>query len=260
MKIDRGFYTSHIKNNEKLVEMRRVLDKIENVLNNHSIESTDFLDPYDRYLGKSILNRFEVNYLEYGGLESAERKIFIIYPFYMDENDLETNLSFLRLNGDLEGLSHKDYLGAILNLGIKRAKVGDILVHDTYGDIIAKKEIGSFLLLNLERIGNKNVKIIEINSNDLTEPEESFKEFTRFLTSLRIDVFLSSVYNLSRQESQTIVNSGNVKINWEPIDKPSREINVGDIISTRGHGRAKLVSIDGLSRKGRYNSTIRILT
>jgi RNA-binding protein YlmH len=219
MKIDREFYTSHIKDNEKLIEMRRILDKIENVLNNHTIETTDFLDPYERYLGKSIINRFEVNYIEYGGLASAERKIFIIFPYYMDGNDIKIDLSFLRLNGDLEGLSHKDYLGAILNLGIKRTKVGDILVHRTYGDFIVKQEIGSFLLLNLERIGNRNVKISEINSDELTEPEE-----------------------------------------WEPIDKPSREINVGDIISTKGHGRAKLVSIDGLSKKGRYNSTIRILT
>lgn len=260
MKLDREFYTSHIKDNEKLVEMRKLLDKIENVLNNYTIESTDFLDPYERYLAKSILNRFELNYIEVGGLESAERKLFMIFPQYMDKYDLEDNLSYIRIKGDLEELSHKDYLGAILNLGIKRTKIGDILIHKSFGDIIVKKEIGNFILLNLEKISNKNVKLEEIEAKELYEPEESYKEVSRFLTSLRIDVFLSSVYNLSRQDSQNIIKSGNVKINWEPIDKPSREIKVEDIISTRGHGRAKLISIDGLSRKGRYSSTIRILT
>lgn len=260
MKIDKELYTSHIKDNEKLVKMRRILDKIERVLNYHLTEETDFLDPYERYLAKSILNRFETNYFEYGGLESAERKVFFIFPFYMAENDIKLNLSFLRIDSGLESLSHKDYLGGILNLGIKRDKIGDILVHKRYADIVLKKEISSFLFLNLRKIGNKNVKILEIHSNDISESEETFKEYKKFLSSMRIDVFLSSIYNLTRKESQDMVKSGYVKVNWEQIEKPSKEIDVGDIISTRGYGRAKLVSIDGLSKKGRYNSTIRILT
>ena len=126
--------------------------------------------------------------------------------------------------------------------------------------MIVKKEISSFLLFNLEKIGNRNVNLIEIYLSDISEPEESFKEYKKFLSSMRIDVFICSVYNLSRKESQDIIKSGNVKVNWELIEKPSKEINVGDIISTRGYGRAKLVSIDGLSKKGRYYTTIRILT
>ena len=82
MLIDRELYTAHIKHDEKLIKIRRLLDKIEMVLDNHVIESSDFLDPYERYLAISILNRFdEVEYIEYGGYEDAERKIIIIFLF-----------------------------------------------------------------------------------------------------------------------------------------------------------------------------------
>lgn len=260
MRIDKEIYTSHIRDNEKLIEMRKVLDKIENVLNNHTVESTDFLDPYEGYLAKSILHRFDdIQYFESGGLPSCERRIFSIAPDYLHENDLKSNLTYLRINGDIQGLSHKDYLGAVLNLGIKRSKIGDILLQDDYTDIIVKDEISNFILFNLEKVANKKVEITEIHQVDLKEPELNFKEVNKFLPSLRLDVVLSNIYNLSRTESMNIIKSGNVKVNWEPIDKSSKELEVGDTISTRGYGRAKLHSIDGISKKGNIHVSIRIL-
>lgn len=260
MKIDKEIYTSHIRDNEKLIEMRKVLDKIENVLNNHTVEATDFLDPYEGYLAKSILHRFDdINYFESGGLHSCERRIFIIGPDYLDKNQLEPKLSYLRIKGDTEGLSHKDYLGAILNLGIKRSKVGDILLQNDYTDIVIKDEISNFILFNLEKVANKKVELTEIDVKDLKEPEIDYKEVNKFLTSLRLDVVLSSIYNLSRTESMNLIKSGNVKVNWEPNPKSSKELEVGDTISTRGYGRAKLHSIDGMSKKGNIHVSIRIL-
>lgn len=260
MLIDKDYYTSHIKDGEKLIKMRRILDKIEIVLNQHMIQSTDFFDPYEVYLGKSILNRFDdVNYIGYGGYGNSERKIISIYPSYMDPDTLEESLTCLKIEGDLATLSHKDYLGALLNLGIKREKVGDILVHKDHGYIIVKDEIGDFILYNLEKIGNKNVNITNISFKDLEIPPVEYKEIKKFLTSLRIDLVISEAFNLSRKDSMDIVKRGFVKINWEPIDKPTKEVNEGDVVSVRGYGRFVLYSIDGLSRKGRMMTNVRIL-
>ena len=260
MLIDRELYTAHIKHDEKLIKMRRLLDKIEMVLDNHVIESSDFLDPYERYLAISILNRFdEVEYIEYGGYEDAERKIIIIFPFYQVKEDIPLGLSFLKIFGDLGDLSHKDYLGAILNLGIDRNKIGDILVNGDYGFVIVKKEIGDFILYNLQKIGNKNTKINYVSSKELIIPEVQYKEIREFLSSLRLDVVISVSYNLSRKDSMNIIKSGNVKVNWEPIDKPSLELKIGDIVSVRRYGRFMLYGIEGISKKGRLRSIIRIL-
>lgn len=260
MLIDKDYYTSHIKDGEKLIKMRRILDKIDIVLNQHMVQNTDFFDPYEVHLGKSILNRFnDITYVEYGGYDSSERKIISVYPSYMDPDSLEQSLVCLKVTGDLSTLSHKDYLGALLNLGIKREKVGDILVHRDYGYIIVKYEIGDFILYNLDKIGNKNVNITNIPFRDLEIPIVEYKELKKSLTSLRVDLVISEAFNLSRKESMDIIKKGFVKVNWEPIDKPAKEINLADIVSVRGYGRFVLYGIDGLSRKGRMMANIRIL-
>lgn len=77
---------SHIKDPEIKIKMRRIIDKIQMVLRNYSEEATDFLDPYERLLAKSLINKFsDLKYIEYGGLEDAERKIITIFPDYLDE-------------------------------------------------------------------------------------------------------------------------------------------------------------------------------
>lgn len=260
MKINKDSYISHIKDVDKQIEMRKLLDKIELSRNKHTIEYTDFLDPYERYLAKSILNRFnELKYLEYGGTSNSERKIIIIYPFYYNKSEIEPKLSYLRITGDIEELSHKDYLGGLLGLGINRTKVGDIQVHNNYTDIILKEELGDFLLFNLDKVGNKKIVVSEIYQHSLEDPPMKFKELNKFIQSLRLDAILSITYNISRQDSINMIKSGKVKVNWEEVTKPSKELKVGDVISTQGHGRAVLNSIDGMSKKGRILITVRIL-
>lgn len=260
MWIDKDYYTSHIQDGEKLIKMRRILDKIEIVLNNHIRESTDFLDPYEVYLAKSILNRFQdINYYDFGGYKDSERRLISIYPSYLEKNDIEEELSCIKVEGDLDNLSHKDYLGALLSLGIKREKIGDILVHNGYGYIIVKEEIGDYIFYNLEKIGNKNLVNTKVPFNEIKVPPLDYKEIKRFLTSLRIDLIISSAYNISRKDSMDIIKRGLVKVNWEPIDKPARELSEGDVISVRGYGRFILYSLEGTSKKGRIMSFIRIL-
>lgn len=260
MWIDKESYTSHIKDSEKVTKMRRILDKIEIVEKNYLIETTDFLDPYEVHLSKSILNRFEdINYIEYGGYDDSERRIILIFPNFIVVDKAEKFLTCIRVMGDLDSLSHKDYLGALLNLGIIRDKIGDILVASDHAYIIVKEEIGDFILYNLEKIGNKNVNTKIVSFSEIVIPEIKYKEKKCFLTSLRLDLVLSSTFNISRKDSMDIIKRGFVKINWEPIDKPAKEVCVGDIISVRGYGRCILHSIDGFSKKGRFMSNIRIL-
>lgn len=260
MKIDKEKYISHIKDYDKIIDMRRIIDKIEIVLNNHSNEFTDFLDPYERSLAKSILNRFmDINYLEDGGVIDAERQIIGIYPDYLEVDNLELNITVLRMIGDFDGLSHRDFLGAILNLGIKRSKIGDILVHDDYTDIIVKREISDFILFNLEKVANRKAHVEERPLESLVPVEVLYRELSKVLSSYRLDVYISASYNLSRQDSMNIIKSGSVKVNWESIDKPAKELEIGDLISVKGYGRSILHSVDGLSNKGRIRTKIRII-
>lgn len=260
MKIDKEKHITHVKDPEKIIIMRKIMDKIEIVINNHTYESTDFLDPYELSLGKSILDGFaEIDYIENNGAIETERKAITIYPHYMNTYDLEFKIGLLCIRGDLHDLTHKDYLGAILNLGINRSKVGDILVGGEKTYLIVKQEIKDYVLFNLEKVSNKNIHIEERPLSDFKPVEVKYKEINKVLSSYRLDVYISSTYGLSRQESMSIIKAGNVKVNWEPIDKPSKELNVGDHVSIRGYGRSQLYYVEGISKKGKIKACIKIL-
>lgn len=260
MNIDKNFYTSHINDSEKLIGINRLLDKIQLVLNSHTIQHTDFLDPYEIYLSKSLLNRFDdITYKIIGGYEGAERNILIIFPAYLQSEIIGEEISGIEINNIGEGLIHRDFLGSILNLGIKREKIGDILVHDNSAHIIVKSEIGDFIIYNLERIKNKVVDVSEIPLNKIEAPVVKFKDITISVSSLRLDAIISGVHNLSRGKSIGLIESQEVKVNWENIKRPSTEIKVGDVISVRKHGRIILQEISGYSKRGKLRCIVRIL-
>ena len=260
MTLDKEFYINHIQGEDYIFKMRKILDNVEMVLNNYRQETTDFLDPYERYLARSILNRFdEIIYNEDGGLDESERKVINIFPFYLGEDDIEEKISFLKIQYPEANLSHKDLLGAILNLGIIREKIGDIYVHNDKSFIIVKKEIKDFLLYNLNKVSNYNVKNQDIKRSEIKVFQEDYKEVKKIVSSLRLDTIISSIYNMSRQNSLKIIKSDRIKINFKPVNKPAIELNEGDLISAKGYGRSKFYSINGISKKGNYNITFRIL-
>ena len=258
MYIDVDKYLSHIQDSDKRDKMRRVIDKVEMVSRNYFQESTDFLDPYERRLAKSILNSFDqLAYLEDGGLEEAERKIISIYPDYMV--DIEEEIQVLRLRGNIEDLNHQDFLGALMNLGIVRDKIGDILVYEEHVDIITKREVSDFVQLNLDKVGRQNMDIEFVSREELEPVELEFEEIFRIVSSLRLDSYLSATYNLSRNNSMKLIKSGRVRVNWEAVDKASLELEEGDTISTRGYGRSILYKVGGLTKKDNIKIDIRKL-
>lgn len=260
MYIDKEEYTNHIKDNDKKIEVRKILDKIEIVSNKHITQTTDFLDPYEVTLAESVLNRFDnIAYSIDGGYQEAERKIITIYPFYIFKEDIEVPISSLKIIGDLSSVEHKDYLGSILSLGLNRNKIGDILVYDDEAIVIVKAEIADFILYNLDKVKNKNIEIFIHNQNNIQPPKEEYQELNKFLISFRIDTIISSTFNLSRKESMNIINSGKVKLNFEVIDRPSKEVEEGDMISVKGFGRFKLHKVKGRSKSDRFICVLRII-
>lgn len=260
MKIDKEDYVKHIVDIEKKQLAKKLLDKIEKVLLNHTVESTDFLDPYEREIFKSILNRFsDINYLEYGGLESSERKIISIYQDYYNFEEEDYEIKALELYDYHSSFNHRDFLGSVLALGIVRQKIGDILVHNDRTQLILKREVADYVYYNLHRIGNERIKVRNINLEEIEEIDIQFIEKQDTISSPRLDNLVSSAFNLPRKDSQILIIGDKVKVNWKEINKTSYEIEEGDLISVRGYGRFTLHSTGGLTRKNRINVTVRLL-
>ena len=260
LKLNRDKYIENIHDKDQIINIRRLLDKIEIVYSRHIVQSTDFLNPYERRIAKSILNQFqEINYSEFGGIKEAERKVISIYPHYYEYNNGDSGINALMIYDYIGKFSHRDFLGSVLALGINREKIGDILIHEDYTQIVVKEEISDFILINLGKIGRENVKIKEISMDILKPMETLYKEHVTTVSSLRLDTMISSALNLSRNDSQRLVNSNFVKVNWEPIEKTHYELEEGDMISVRGYGRFVLYSILGKTKKDKFRVNIRLI-
>ncbi|WP_427338527.1 RNA-binding protein [Caloranaerobacter sp. DY30410] len=260
MFLNKAKYLEYIRDPEQIIVMRKILDKIEKVLKNHEIVYTDFLDPYQRRLCYSILNRFsDLNYFEEGGLKEAERKSIIMYPFYLTKEDIENPIGSIKITGNFKKkLNHRDYLGSILGLGIKREKIGDIYLHDDYVQIVLHKDILDFIKLHLNKVGNQNVYVEEISLNEIKQGVIEYIEKSVTVSSLRADNVISAVYDISRSKCLMYFNQNRVKVNWEPIRQPFRLVDETDIISVKGKGRFLIYKNSGKTRKGRHKLTIKI--
>ena len=135
--MDKQLLLKDYKKQEDKMCLSQILDKIEFSKMRGKIEYTDFLDMYQISLVESFLRKIKFeNYQLYGGYEEAERKLLIVFPDKYDENKLEKNyhkmLKIVRIELPEEEqgkYSHRNYLGGIVKLGLKREKVGDIIVH-----------------------------------------------------------------------------------------------------------------------------------
>lgn len=246
VRINRDNLFLHIPD-DKLITIKKVVDKIEVILNKHEILSTDFLNPYEIELAKSILNKFDINYSVEGGYPHAERNIIYMYPEYL--SDIEKyKINYLSIKKK-EDIDHRDVLGSILRLGIDRNKVGDIIINDNNIFVFVKAEQFSFLRFNLNKIGRQNV---DFTNDEFSYEDMEYIEKKYIVSSLRLDTVLSSVLKMSRSKTDILIKSGRVQVNFKIESKNSLQLNEGDILSVRGSGRMIFQSIENVTKKENF--------
>ena len=147
------------KKEEDRLLIAKVLDKIEICKTKNKITNTDFLDLYQKNIVQKLLNKQQnQNYIFFGGNKEAEREIVIFYPDKLDKKIMEKNYNQILqiieiiLPNELKGYTHRDYLGGLMKLGIKREKIGDINTFEEGAEIVVLKEISNFLHINLSFI------------------------------------------------------------------------------------------------------------
>lgn len=232
-------------------DIKRIFDAIETVRKTKIATLSDFMDPYRTKLSISLINSFkDINYSLLGGSKNSERKAILIY--YKDEDYKPEDYIGVLKSELKDKINHRDILGAIMNLGIKREKVGDIIISDAFY-IIAKKELLSFIELNLNKISKYKIKFSPIAIEEVVDREDEFISKIINISSPRLDNIIAEVYNISRSLSKKICESENVKVEYKYIDKASYEVSEKSMISVRGYGRFIFDELINKSKKGRYN-------
>ncbi|MEG6566208.1 YlmH/Sll1252 family protein [Thermoanaerobacterium saccharolyticum] len=232
----------------------RLSDIINWVQKNRRDRFTDFLSMKDqKILLKLIAKHDDIDCRFDGGFKEAERKIACIYPSFLPIYDGEhfNVIKGIRINGDLIKLSHRDVLGSLLGLGIKREKIGDIIKRQEICDVIVHNDIADYVLMTLKKIGREKVIVSSIGLDEVIEPTIEYEDIKTTVASIRLDSIIASGFKISRTKASEMIKAGLTEVNWETNMSPSFEVKEEDIMSLRGYGRIKLQEVLGTSRKGR---------
>ena len=248
----------HISTENKEIA-RRVIDLCEIVSKTRSIKCTDFYNPFEVKELSSLINTYDTISFSLIGNEDSESKAILIYPDYMNEVDAADFVSLIRIDKKDYDIAHRDVLGSLLSLGIKREKLGDIIINDEAIYFYIRNEILDYVLLNLDKIKNYGVDLEVIDLETPLAREIDYEEKLVTCASERLDLVLANVYNLSRSDAKNAIEAGLVKINYKVTYKISETLDVGDLVSMRRRGRFIVGDYLGLSKKDKLKLVIKIV-
>ena len=198
-------------------------------------------------------------YKTYGGYGLSERQMAAFLPdaLYYDYQYPIQIIEISPVNRKFaEELSHRDYLGAVMNLGIERCKLGDILIEDGKAILFAKEELAGYIMEHLTRIRHTTVKTSILSAfEDSYEPR--YEELKGTVASVRLDTVLSLAYPLSRSKITGLIEGARVFVNGKLVTSNGYRLKEGDILSVRKMGRIGYNGILSETKKGRYMVSIR---
>lgn len=220
---------------------------------------SDFLDGAEQAaINESVVFPYGYNVMFFGGFDDAEKKIMGVFPEWETADTASFPISCLKIEGGFSRkLTHRDYLGTLLSLGITRSKLGDIVVDDGFAYVFLHSDIADYVSDNLRKIGNQGVKVTAADNLGELKIERRCKTFGAVCASERLDAVVGAAANLSRSLSAGLIEGGKVKLNHREIYKTSEQIKEGDLLSIRGYGRFIVHSFDGETRKNRLHITLK---
>lgn len=246
------------KSDDELL-LAKVADKQKICGSKNKVTYTDFLNQKEQVLISKTIN-FK-NCFFYGVNDNADRKILVFYPEKFNEElarkMLDKILAVIRIElpNDLKGsYEHRNYLSAVIKIGVDRCKIGDILVDEDGADIIVfdvNKEFIKQSLIELTRFKKSKIDVIPLESIRLKK--DSFEEFTIIVSSMRIDNVISEIAGCSRSKAEEYIISEKIFINYETVLKLSKMVSEGDVVTIRGKGK---FIIDGLVRNTKNGKNV----
>ncbi len=234
--------------------LARLWEKITNGMRKNVLSATRFLTPRELEMSRYLFGQAEGLY-SFGGYETAERKMLIYLPDYLDTDILygeDSPIVCLRATfyeGDSP--SHRDFLGALMGVGVERETIGDICVDKGSCDFFVTAQIAPYILQHLTGAGRTRLNLAQIPLSDTHIPSPEFKEIRDTLSSLRLDSVISSGFRIGRSLASGFVTQGKAAIDGLVCEKPDKIVGEGATISVRGMGKIRLAAINGRTKKDR---------
>lgn len=251
-------------NNEDKFLLAAIRDRERQCSENSMITNSVFLDMRERSVVASSRREYpDVSTVFYGGFDDAERTVALFLPEYVDADDIHgyfeqcpeaDPLAVIEIVKDKfsPALTHRDYLGALMALGIKREMTGDIIVSESGCRVAVLEKIAPFIAENLVKAGrgSLNAKIIAPHlAREGTKAQGTPDSFT--VSSMRLDSVVKNAFRVSRSDAVSAIEGGVVFVNDLECLKPDKKIGAGDKVVFRRKGRIIVTDCSSVSKKGR---------
>ena len=218
---------------------------------------TRFLDPAEAELFRHLARQYDAGFSAWGGYDQAERVVGCFSPAdeMVDTAQYPVVCLHSRYSPKFCSITHRDLLGSFMALGLTRSCAGDMIIAGTDIYLFAHAQTADFIAQSMESAGKA-----PLDFHALTEtpqmPEPEGTRFSAVVSSLRLDAVLAAAYRLSRSEAADSIRAGLVKVNYLACDRVDLPLQEGALLSMRGRGRVRLLSVDGTTRKQRIGITL----
>ena len=247
------------RSEEERLLLSRVWDKREQCRLRSIPAATAFLSPQEQAAATRLLNALgqREGYAFWGGYEGAERQRLLFLPDWMNGADDSTIAVLRAVCRSGATLTHRDFLGSLMALGLTREKIGDILVESGGCQVLVDPAALDFLTQSWDSAGREKLTVSPLPLEELAVPEAAVKEVRDTVSSLRLDNVLASAFSLSRGRAAEAVEKGAVQVNYTVCQKPDKPVSAGDVITCRGLGKCVLDAVGSPTKKGRLPVAIR---
>ena len=245
------------QNEEDRILFARLYDRLVGAEQKNIPASTCFLSEREQVLTKRMLASVQLHF--FGGADGAERAVCCWLPDYLDESWLYDDGPVTAVRAtffEKDSLTHRDFLGGLMGIGIKRETIGDIYVGKGCCDFFVLREILPYVLDNFLSAGRTKLQLEEISLCEVRVPQLSVKEVKDTVPSLRLDCILGSGFGMARGKAAELIASGKVSVNGLPCLKQDKLLEEGDKVSARGLGKFLLTQIGGRTKKDRISIMI----
>ncbi len=252
-----------IQDREERLLFAKVLDQVAFALKRYEAQYSDFMDVAKcARIMERLKHAVDVEMLAFGGVEDAERMMLGFAPreIWIAKEHFPIIALQIAPKSKKFGqtdLSHRDYLGSILGLGIERGKIGDILVSEDGAVCFVEEEMADYIQANLNKVSRTVVTVKMADKAQVFAPKST--EIRRVtVASMRLDAILGEGLHLSRGKAQTLISSEKVSVNWSIVANSSYILKTGDMVSARGFGRFRVGEIGGKTKKDRVGLELEV--
>lgn len=247
----------YARDSESRLLLGRVLDQERRGRQRGIPTHTGFLSPAEQAMSADLLMAAAPGAgILFGGYPDAERQLWAFLPDWLEQEvwregeECPVCALGVTLPAGVE-LSHRDYLGSLMGLGLTREKLGDILLTPEGAQVLVLREVRPIVLSQWERVGRYPVKLEPIPLSELTPVPGKVKAIRATVASPRLDAVVAAGFSVSRTRAGELIRGGRVMVDHRPCEKGDKLVEPGAVLTCRGLGKCVLKSAGGESRRGR---------